>query len=92
MALVTSGKMNKHIAADLCLSEVTVKLHRGAAMRKMNARTLVDLTRMAEQLLSQTGHALAPRTSARERYFETFMPDTPGHPTFADSPSRRYIP
>jgi FixJ family two-component response regulator len=48
MLLVTSGKMNKQVAADLGISEITVKIHRGAAMRKMGARTLADLVRMAE--------------------------------------------
>lgn len=50
MALVTAGKMNKQVAGDLALSEITVKIHRGAAMRKMGARTLADLVRMAEAL------------------------------------------
>ncbi|MCC8943581.1 response regulator transcription factor [Bradyrhizobium sp. Arg62] len=50
MALVTTGKMNKQIAAELGLSEVTVKIHRGAAMRKMGARSLADLVRMADAL------------------------------------------
>ncbi|HYI41108.1 MAG TPA: response regulator transcription factor [Allosphingosinicella sp.] len=50
MALVTAGKMNKQAAGDLGLSEITVKIHRGAAMRKMGARTLADLVRMAEAL------------------------------------------
>jgi len=48
MMLVTTGKMNKQVAGDLGVSEITVKLHRGAAMRKMGARTLADLVRMAE--------------------------------------------
>ncbi len=50
MELVVAGKMNKQVAGDLGLSEVTVKIHRGSAMRKMNARTLADLVRMAEAL------------------------------------------
>jgi FixJ family two-component response regulator len=50
MTLVTAGKMNKQVAGDLGLSEITVKIHRGAAMRKMQARTLADLVRMAESL------------------------------------------
>ncbi|NEV01044.1 response regulator transcription factor [Bradyrhizobium uaiense] len=50
MALVTAGKLNKQIAAELGLSEVTVKIHRGAAMRKMGARSLADLVRMADAL------------------------------------------
>jgi FixJ family two-component response regulator len=48
MQLVTGGKMNKQVAGDLGISEITVKIHRGAAMRKMGARTLADLVRMAE--------------------------------------------
>jgi len=50
MELVTAGKMNKQVAGDLGISEITVKIHRGSAMRKMGARTLVDLVRMAEVL------------------------------------------
>ena len=50
MTLVTSGKMNKQVAGELGLSEITVKIHRGAAMRKMGARTLADLVRMADAL------------------------------------------
>jgi FixJ family two-component response regulator len=50
MLLVTSGKMNKQAAGELHLSEITVKIHRGAAMRKMGARTLTDLVRMVEAL------------------------------------------
>lgn len=55
MALVTAGKLNKQVAGDLNLSEITVKIHRGSAMRKMQARSLADLVRMAETLgLRQT--------------------------------------
>ena len=55
MALVTAGLMNKQTAAELGLSEITVKIHRGHAMRKMNAKSLADLVRMAESLgLRQT--------------------------------------
>lgn len=50
MALVTAGKLNKQAAADLNLSEITVKIHRGSVMRKMAAKSLADLVRMAEAL------------------------------------------
>ncbi|HEX8831052.1 MAG TPA: response regulator transcription factor [Longimicrobium sp.] len=50
MALVVSGWLNKQVARDLKISEVTVKAHRGKVMRKMNARSLADLVRMAGQL------------------------------------------
>jgi FixJ family two-component response regulator len=48
MLLVTAGKMNKQVAGDLGISEITVKIHRAAAMRKMGARSLADLVKMAE--------------------------------------------
>ncbi|MCK8665352.1 response regulator [Pseudomonas azerbaijanoccidens] len=47
MASVVSGRLNKIIAADLNISEITVKAHRGKVMRKMKARSLADLVRMA---------------------------------------------
>jgi FixJ family two-component response regulator len=50
MMLVTAGKMNKQIAWELGLSEITVKVHRGSAMRKMGARNLAGLVRMADAI------------------------------------------
>jgi FixJ family two-component response regulator len=50
MLLVTAGKMNKQVAGELGISEITVKIHRGAAMRKMGAGTLADLIRMSDLL------------------------------------------
>jgi FixJ family two-component response regulator len=54
MMMATAGRMNKQIAGELQLSEVTVKIHRGAAMRKMGARSLAELVRMADALSSGT--------------------------------------
>ena len=50
MTLVTAGKMNKQVAFDLGLSEITVKTYRGAVMEKMAARSFADLVRMADAL------------------------------------------
>jgi FixJ family two-component response regulator len=50
MSHVVKGLMNKQIAFELGLSEITVKIHRGAAMKKMQAKTLADLVKMSERL------------------------------------------
>lgn len=50
MPLVAAGLLNKQIAGRLGLSEVTVKVHRGNVMRKMRARSMADLVRMADRL------------------------------------------
>lgn len=50
MAFVAGGLMNKQIAAEMNLSEITVKIHRGQAMRKMGARSLADFVLKAEAL------------------------------------------
>jgi len=47
---VVRGRLNKQIAADLGVSEITVKVRRAQVMRKMGARTLVDLVRLYDRL------------------------------------------
>ncbi len=50
MRMAAAGLLNKQIAAELALSEVTVKVHRAHAMRKMQARSLPDLVRISDAL------------------------------------------
>ncbi|MGY2338752.1 response regulator transcription factor [Pseudomonas sp. SDO5532_S415] len=50
MALAVKGLMNKQIAGQMSISEITVKIHRAHAMKKMHAKTFADLVRMAEAL------------------------------------------
>jgi FixJ family two-component response regulator len=50
MALVVTGRLNKVIASEIRVSEITVKVHRGKVMRKMAAASLADLVLMAEKL------------------------------------------
>jgi FixJ family two-component response regulator len=57
MALVVSGLLNKQVAGELGISEITVKAHRGQAMRKMKARSLAALVTMAARL----GYAGVPK-------------------------------
>ena len=61
MGLVVSGRMNKQIASDLGVSEITVKVHRGQVMRKMRAQFLAELVRMADRL------GLPPETSGTSK-------------------------
>jgi FixJ family two-component response regulator len=63
MALVTTGLMNKQVAAELGLSEITVKIHRGHVMKKMGVRSLADLVRAAEALELRQLEKSAAQTS-----------------------------
>jgi FixJ family two-component response regulator len=58
VSFVISGRMNKQIAADMGVSEITVKVHRGNAMRKMGVKSLAELVKMMEAL-SRAGTALS---------------------------------
>jgi RNA polymerase sigma factor (sigma-70 family) len=58
LAMVVAGRLNKQVAAELGISEITVKAHRGKVMRKMKARSLPELVKMAARL---------PRSACEER-------------------------
>jgi FixJ family two-component response regulator len=68
MALVTSGLMNKQVAAKTGLAEATVKMHRGQVMRKMEAKSLADLIKMVEILgRHRTDSTHRPSTEREDR-------------------------
>jgi len=74
MQLVIAGMLNKQIASELGTSEVTVKMHRGQAMHKMRAESVVELLRMAETISinpAETSHTKVLRELPRQ-------PDRPG--------------
>jgi FixJ family two-component response regulator len=69
MTLVTKGLMNKQVAAELGLSEITVKVYRGQVMKKMSARSLVDLVCMSERLgLHRAAVRTAPNIRMQRMY------------------------
>jgi FixJ family two-component response regulator len=66
LPLVVSGRLNKQIAAGLGTSEITIKVHRGSIMRKMQAESLADLVRMAGRLGLPAGQLSSNRTSSAQ--------------------------
>jgi len=52
MAVLVAGRVNKQIAAEIGISEVTVRLHRGQIMRKMHASSLADFIRISDKIKS----------------------------------------
>jgi FixJ family two-component response regulator len=62
MSLVVAGLLNKQIAAELGISEVTVKIHRGRVMNKMGAQSLAELVRMTERLEIPTAKDQSAKT------------------------------
>jgi FixJ family two-component response regulator len=67
LAHVVTGRLNKQIAGDLGLSEITVKVHRGNLMRKMHARSLAELVRMADKLGISVPGGHTPQQPAKAR-------------------------
>ena len=57
MTLVVAGRLNKQIAAELQLSEITVKVHHARVMSKMQAKSLPDLVRIADRLAADDTHS-----------------------------------
>ena len=64
MALVVTGRLNKQIASDIGISEITVKVHRGHVMRKMKASSLPNLARMADKLNLASQQSRTSQTGA----------------------------
>ena len=73
MRLVVIGRANKQIAADLDLSEMTVKVHRGQVMRKMRARSLPELVRIADRLAGACSNVVGD-------LYQTCSPSRPASP------------
>ena len=68
MKLVVPGLLNKQIAAEIGVSEATVKLHRGQVMRKMKAKSLADLVRMADRLQLSAPKMSTTRPKSRSSF------------------------
>jgi FixJ family two-component response regulator len=73
MELVVNGRANKQIAAELDLSEMTVKVHRGQVLRKMLASSLPELVRMADRLANVVGDLYRNRSPSRPASAESVL-------------------
>ena len=80
MALVVSGLLNKQAAAQLGVSEVTIKVHRGQVMQKMRAESLAELVKMSEQ--TQDGFAVNTRRSPDAKFPSPLSPPIPKYSRF----------
>ncbi len=69
LKLVTSGYLNKQVSAELGIAEITVKIHRGNMMRKMRARSIVELVTMASTLADSVPLMSTYRTRHRQMQF-----------------------
>ncbi len=69
LKLVTSGYLNKQVSAELGIAEITVKIHRGNMVRKMRARSIVELVTMASTLADSAPQMSTYRTRHRQMQF-----------------------
>jgi FixJ family two-component response regulator len=66
MRLVIDGRLNKQIASDLSIAEITVKVHRGRVMRKLGATSLAELVRLGTKILGAGAHPTADSLALRQ--------------------------
>jgi FixJ family two-component response regulator len=94
MSLVVSGLLNKVVGAELGISEITVKQHRGKVMRKMRAKSLPNLVLMAEKLRAGTyfGTEALPERTPSILGSPSYIPAYWGNDASAKYPTSGYIP
>jgi FixJ family two-component response regulator len=88
LVLVAQGLLNKQIAAELDLSEITVKVHRGQTMRKMDARSLADLVLMADRLGLLTSDLSSGAWDKGKKGGEAPVPELKRRPKEASTPRK----